>query len=978
PLYSLGYLHGYADGSARVFFALHHLIVDTISWRVLAEDLQAAYEGQALPPKLTSYRQWVDTVSRYETTHRAELPYWLDLLGSAAPLALDKGDGAVSDTELVLDSALTTKLLQRCNAAYHTQINDLLLTAFAYALSDVGGRACNHIMLEGHGREEIATDIDLSRTVGWFTTLFPVALTVEQDLRASIKANKERLRAVPNKGIGFGTLMGYAHPALPSVSFNYLGRFDTDGAADWQPCADPAGMAIAPDNALSHDIGVIAMVQSDQLRCRMYTRFGAAVTGQLAAALQRHLEAVIAHCSQAAAVEYTASDFADVAGESDLSQLPLLHNENTGDWFDMTAVQRAYLMGRLANYEIGNISNHIYNEYSYRQLDVNTLQRALNTLIEQYDVLRTVYSFERLQQRYLPLEQTGPYRIQINDCRGQARKEDTLDAVRERLSHKVYDATSFPLFTFEVSRFDDCDVLHISIDLILLDAQSRQAMFAELNQLYRDPAYRCNPPSISFKDYQEYFKHLEHSRWYAKDKQYWMDKVADMPLRLELPFLVPPESVTAPKFNDHTLFVEGEAWQKFKEQSRKYGVSYSSVLLGLYGSVLSHFSGYREFLITMTVFNRYAMHEEVSRLWGDFTSTNLFHFQGFGSDVLKTLKRAHDTMWQDVDHGLFNGIEVQRELARRHKLDGNKAVSPIVFTGIIGNLLDETDRSFWLDDSEIVEQRDWSAQTSQAWIDLQAIEANGRFMSKWLYVDQLFSPEYVAEMNRLYCALITHLAYADWEAGTDLFQLPARDHALIAQANAAVQATSTGTLFSRCAGRDDAIAVIEGGSGRQFSHAQLRADSAQLARHLVRSEGTDGGLIAILSEKGYNQVAASLAIMQSGHGYLPLHVEWPAGRIDTVLQQGKVRTVLLSAKQAACAEIQATLAGRYRLLVIETLLEQLASDEGLRAQALPQVAPDDLAYVIFTSGSTGVPKGVSISHRGALNTIDAVNQRFSV
>ncbi|WEF32911.1 non-ribosomal peptide synthetase/type I polyketide synthase [Pseudoduganella chitinolytica] len=968
PVHAFGYLHGYADGSARVFMALHHLVVDTVSWRVLADDLHAAYEGEALPAKLTSYRQWVQAVERYEVTQRAELRYWMQELDSAEPLPLAVVPGPVSDHEVTLDRALTASLLQHCNGAYHTQINDLLLTAFAHALQAVSGRATHHILLEGHGREDIDSTLDVSRTVGWFTTLFPVALTARDDLGASIKANKEYLRAVPNKGIGFGALMGYAQPKLPAIAFNYLGRMDGGQAGTWDICAEPAGVAIAPENAFSNDIGVVAMVQGEQLRCQLYTRFGAAVTRQLAEAFEAQLAAIVQHCAGVRGVEYTASDFAAVASENDLAQLPLLRGEDADGWFDMTAVQRAYLVGRLGNYEIGNISNHIYNEYCYRRLDVAALQRVLDTLIAHHDVLRTVYSFERLQQRCLPLAQTAPFKVRVHECHGQGRSEAALDAVRARLSHKVYDATTFPLFTFEVSRFDDCDVLHISIDLILLDAQSRQALFTEMDRLYRDPSAQVALPAIGFKDYQDYIGHLKHSRWYEADRQYWLDKLPAMPLRPELPFLVAPESIVTPQFSDHTLYVEHATWLRFKEQSRKYGVSYSSVLLGLYGAVLAHFSGYREFLITMTVFNRYAVHEDVNRLWGDFTSTNLFHFQDFGSDLLKTLKQSHDTMWQDIDHGLFNGIDVQRELARRHKLDGNKAVSPIVFTGIVGNLLDQTEKSYWLDDSEIVEQRDWSAQTSQAWIDLQAIEVNGQFMSKWLYVDQLFSNEYMGEMNTLYCALIRHLAAADWETLTDLFRLPAQAEALIDNANAAVQETSEGTLFDRCE-RSDAVAVID--SQGEYTYAQLLDDSARLARHLV---GGAGALVGVLCEKGYGQVVATMAIMQAGKAYLPLHVEWPAGRIDTILRQGEVTTLLVSAKQAACAGIRATLADAYRLLVIEDLLAQAEAP----AVSLPEVAADDLAYVIFTSGSTGVPKGVSISHRGALNTIDAVNRRFHV
>ena len=165
-LFQVGYLHGYADGSARIHFALHHLIVDGVSWRILAEDIKNLYQGKALPPKGSSYRQWVEEVKAYPTQHPLEAIYWEEQLKGMPDYHLEEHANASSEAHFELDTQLTKSLLQEASGAYHTEINDLLLTALTYALQEINGLAVQGITLEGHGREDINSAIDHSRTVG--------------------------------------------------------------------------------------------------------------------------------------------------------------------------------------------------------------------------------------------------------------------------------------------------------------------------------------------------------------------------------------------------------------------------------------------------------------------------------------------------------------------------------------------------------------------------------------------------------------------------------------------------------------------------------------------------------------------------------------------------------------------------------------------------------------------------------------------
>lgn len=211
---------------------------------------------------------------------------------------------------------------------------------------------------------------------------------------------------------------------------------------------------------------------------------------------------------------------------------------------------------------------------------------------------------------------------------------------------------------------------------------------------------------------------------------------------------------------------------------------------------------------------------------------------------------------------------------------------------------------------------------------------------------------------------------------------------VVAQANKYEQPLREATLFvyekevKRNEGLSGATAIIDVFRGREISYGELLLDSDLLSKYILgKSSHKTKGLIGILSEKGYSQVISALSIMKTGNGYLPLHIDWPLGRLDSVLEQGGVKLLLLSEEQYKKDDVK-KLSDKYELLVIEETLRELRANkvlkEDISKQELPEVKSEEVACVIFTSGSTGVPKGVTINHRGALNTIDAVNNRFNI
>ncbi|HEX5720291.1 MAG TPA: amino acid adenylation domain-containing protein, partial [Thermoanaerobaculia bacterium] len=329
-----------ADGSGRLLLIVHHLIVDGVSWRILLEDLQSVYQSLAagqqpsLSPKTTSFRHWAERLAAHVAAGKVdgELTDWsaltrarISLLPIDHPGGRDRV-GSARTLSVDLPEAETRLLLQEVPAAYNTQINDVLLTALAREfLAWTGGSLL--VQMEGHGREPLFEDVDLSRTVGWFTARFPVLLQLPQGAEdrpgECLKTVKEQLRRVPGRGLGFGLLRYLGNPVVqgrlaalpvPQVVFNYLGQFDQvmpEGAL-LRPARESCGPTRSSTDERDCLIEITCLVLRGRLR--MGWTYGselydASTIEALAEGFLARLRELISHCLSPTAGGFTPSDF---------------------------------------------------------------------------------------------------------------------------------------------------------------------------------------------------------------------------------------------------------------------------------------------------------------------------------------------------------------------------------------------------------------------------------------------------------------------------------------------------------------------------------------------------------------------------------------------------------------------------------------------------------------------------------------------
>ncbi|HSG40806.1 MAG TPA: condensation domain-containing protein, partial [Thermoanaerobaculia bacterium] len=341
--------------AGRLLFVVHHLAVDGVSWRILLEDLETVYrqlgrgEAPRLPAKTTSFRSWARRLASHAFSPDVdrEAVFWLARAGEATePLPADfpgagnGGEGSVRRVSLELGEEATRALLQEVPEVYGTRINDVLLAALGEAFSRWTSRRLLRLDLESHGREDLFEDVDLSRTVGWFTAELPVLLNLEgvRGPGEALVAVKEQLRRIPAGGLGYG-LLRYLRPGeevaerlralpRPQVLFNYLGQLGDgrDGKGSlFTRAPEDGGPTVDPRGTRSHLLQIDCSVADGRLRAEWaYSadRHRRETVEGLARGFFAAIETLIEHCRMPGAGAYTPSDFPDAdLGDDDFASL---------------------------------------------------------------------------------------------------------------------------------------------------------------------------------------------------------------------------------------------------------------------------------------------------------------------------------------------------------------------------------------------------------------------------------------------------------------------------------------------------------------------------------------------------------------------------------------------------------------------------------------------------------------------------------
>ncbi|WFA19153.1 amino acid adenylation domain-containing protein [Paenibacillus mucilaginosus] len=555
PLLRAGLLRC-ADGD-HLLIAVHHGVIDGVSWRILLEDLAGGYElavkGEeiVLPVKTDSYLSWARYLEDYAKSPEleSEQAYWREIeQAEVGPLPKDSkaGAGLQQDGETLVvawNREETEALLKQVPRAYGTEVNDILLAALALALQRWSGAEKLLVNLEGHGRQPLGSEIDMTRTIGWFTTQYPVLLESPSDapLSAQIKKVKEDLRRIPNKGIGYGicrylgsTEEEQTWSAEPEISFNYLGQFDEDlerSALQLSPLS--AGEAVSGRHRRTAVLEFNGMVAGGELRLNLgYSReqYRRETVERLAQLLHESLREIISHCAAKERPELTPSDLLQPGfTQEELDALTertsaLGEIENV---YALTPMQQGMLFHSRLDPQAGAYVNQMHLTLRGR-LDEEVLQRSWQTVIGRHAALRTSIDTGWRSQPLQVVFRRRALAVEYIDLRSMTPAEQQAEAASWMEADRLrgYDVESEMLMRVAVMETggDTCHLLW-SFHHIVMDGWCLPLVLQEVLTVYAALLRGEAPALPAAGAYSEYIAWLARQDGEAA-ADYWSGRLA--------------------------------------------------------------------------------------------------------------------------------------------------------------------------------------------------------------------------------------------------------------------------------------------------------------------------------------------------------------------------------------------------------------------------------------------------------------------
>jgi amino acid adenylation domain-containing protein len=628
--------------------------------------------------------------------------------------------------------------------------------------------------------------------------------------------------------------------------------------------------------------------------------------------------------------------------------------------FAMSPLQQAYWIGETPLYGTACIP-YLYSEYELEALSLDAFQAAVNELVWRHGALRLRNADDGNQW----VDDHVTYRATVIDL-GDAPRADAEAALalhRQGVEEMLRLATR--PFQFTVHRLPGHDVVSFAFKLAVVDGVSFNLLLDELVNLYEGKRLAAPSPRV-YSDYIDYLEDRRTTRRYREARAYWSAQLAHLPPPPQIPF-VEGEAPGVVRFERQSGYLLPEDWHRLKTAAQCRGVPINSVLCGVYCDVLARWSSRAEFTLNVLFSDRPSL-PGMDTLVGNCSTTMLLGVRHDGANFVDRGRALQARIFENMEHACVAGVDLIRELQARQGATSRPPM-PVVFTSGIG--LASGLKGF------VIRREGWKhvhghLKTSQVWLDHQVYEDEGRLVFNWDHVASVFPAGVVEAMFEAYDARLRELA-CNTDAWTDASrpQLPQAHRKRLAQINGRHCPLPEELLHQRFATmarqRPSAIALIE--PHRAATYGELHARATGIGLRLQKVLGPAGGhIVGVHALKGADQIATVLGVLMSGNIYLPLDAKLPPARLRHIVSHSEARVVLVDAfcgaRLGEALEVPA-------FCVDDIAPSGTAALHG-------SARPDDRAYVIYTSGSTGQPKGVVISHRAAMNTLDDMARRFGM
>uniref|UniRef100_A0AAU2V5U8 Amino acid adenylation domain-containing protein n=1 Tax=Streptomyces sp. NBC_00003 TaxID=2903608 RepID=A0AAU2V5U8_9ACTN len=1007
------------DGSVagRLLIALHHLVVDGVSWRILLPDLAEAWRQVSvgkvpeLAPVGTSVRRWTHALIEEANSpaRTAEMDLWRSILDGPDPLLGTRPLDPAVDTRSALDyvqlqlpADVTEALLTRVPAAFHGGVNDGLLAALALAVArwrrERGvEESSTLIKLEGHGREqEVVPGADLSNTVGWFTSMFPVRLDVAGfDLdeafaggRAAgqvVKAVKEQLLAIPDKGLGFGllrylneeTAAELARYSAGQIGFNYLGRFSS---ADMPEDLRGHGFTQLSEMSAPLDADMPAMSTLELNSMVIDTEQGARLdvsagfpAGLLAPEDVRELidlwfaalEALARHTADPTAGGLTPSDLPLVT----VSQEDIETWENdypaVSDVWPMTPLQAGLLFHTLLNDESWDAYQMQMAFHIEGEVDPARMRAAGQALLDRHANLRTafVHDANGNQVQIVVDDIDVPWQETDLSHLDEQTRAEAFDRFLAEDHARSFDPAAPPMLRLTlVKTGQSTSELVLTASHVLFDGWSLPILMQDILRLYGSAGDASVLPRVrGFKDFLIHLSRQDDE----ETARAWAEELAGV----DEPTLLVPGAATqegSSGIGHIQLPLPLEEIRDLNRRASELGITVNTLVQGAWAILLGQLTGRQDVVFGATVSGRPPTVTDVDSMVGMFINTLPVRVEYSPADtladVLRTLQRRQAAL---LDHHHYGLTDIHRTTGLstlfdtlvvfesypvdRDGLSDANSAAGIAFTGI-------------------------RPSTGTHYPLTVMADADPHLRLTLQYQEHVLDRQTVDTIAaRLVRVLRQLIADPDLPVGRVDILEPSERVRLLEHFNdtdAATPAVTLPALFeAQAAQSPDAVAVVF--EGTELTYAQVNARANRLAREMAGLGVGPESVVALSLPRSAELVTALLAVLKSGAAYLPIDPKYPSHRLEYILTEAAPQLALTDRATVGLLPL-----GDTPVLHLDDVdfdgVDQ-DSDAGVGnltdADRRTPLRPQHLAYVMYTSGSTGAPKGVSITHHNVVNGV---------
>ncbi len=968
----------------------HHLIIDNLSWSILLEDLGTLYDQNIkgdkiqLPIKtssVTKCNQWLhDRAQELEKENATS--FWNGHGKDLKPIPRDMEGHKTNESdkiEMALSQDLTSALLTEVNKSFNTEINDVLLCGLSIVLKQRYQLSKVQVALEGHGRDVYQKDVNLSRTMGWFTNLYPVVLSVdaEDDLSQQLCQVKEDLRQYKQNGINYGILKYLGSQTdknflslipEPQISFNYIGQLDGSDqvgtTSGWK--TEIIGLITSEKQRNLFEMGLLTYVKEGRMHLNLEYDTGLYKRETIEGLLDEYgqtLEKIVTHCLNQRETVLTPSDltFSDIS----LKELQTLQaNHRITDILPLTPLQEGVLF-----HHLNDQSSMAYVEQFVHKvnmvLDIPRFKASLIQLFKRHELLRSKYLHKGFAKPMAIICDEVDFELEIEDLQGyMSRDQETIiREFRDNDRIKGFDLASDCLLRLKVFNLAAGQYTLVwTFHHIMLDAWSLDLLFADLSMIYPSMLMGTKPSlpePTPFKSYIDWITEKDAE----EQAKYWLDYLADYGTVASLPQIEEPADHY--KGAVESLQFSKELTSRINDFASNSQITVSTFMQCIWAIALAKYNGLEDVVFGSVVSGRNDGFDGIENIVGLLINT-------IPVRIRPTTETAFTDLVKRVQHEAVEGFpyhytslaEIQANSELNQQLIDNILVfenAPIgeVFEdgGQLGNL-----NLFKISDIETVEEIHYN---------LGLIVVPGKRLTlKAYYNASAYSNAYMTQT-------LGHLQYLieqvlDKPSGTiaDLELVNPQEKLQLKSFSKGIKTEmpdlSVIDLFEESMSQWPELPAVEEG-GKCLTYQELNNYANMLALELVNAGVRKQQRVAIMCKPGIDLVAGKIAIMKLGAVYIPISADTPEERVAYVLKDSEASLFMVQKE---------ILSSQDGLEIFDTIsVCPITGYDPETSQIVNNPRRDqgkeDITYIIYTSGSTGNPKGVEVRDVGLMNSLQS-------